>query len=222
MERSGRHFEKGTERGSSVDLMRALKKLLDIRKHTRADSELLDILSDAYDQAAIDRCHGSLIFGSCVSAKPNRILELGTGTGFITRLLLCAIRYNGGGFLTTLDHGKEKLASKAVLKLFRESGVEMIDKDEQEFCCAEGENRYDFLVSDANHYGNWFEEHFRITSPGSLCFFHDTNTLDYPGLVRLESYVRKLGWAYHHFRKSTRADENCSRGLLMVVNQKRG
>jgi hypothetical protein len=52
-------------------------------------------------------------------------------------------------------------------------------------------------------------------------FFHDTNQPNaFPGLATLESRVKALGLPSFHYKQSNRADENCDRDILFVINQK--
>ncbi len=43
---------------------------------------------------AIDLAHNVFLIGAVLSRKPERVLELGVGTGYVTRSLLHALRYN--------------------------------------------------------------------------------------------------------------------------------
>jgi len=51
-------------------------------------------------------------------------------------------------------------------------------------------------------------------------FFHDTNNAEFPGLLTIETQVAELGLPYFHFKKDSRENERCSRGLLFVINKK--
>ena len=174
---------------------------------------------------SIDLAHGMSIFGSLLSAKPQHILELGIGTGFITSLLLQGIEYNTVGDLTCVDnfHDLGGNLPEETLKRIAQSGVKVIaPKGEREFILETLDNSYDFLVSDAdhNHSGEWAEETFRIIKPDSFMFFHDVNNEGYPNLRNYQTLAEKLGKPYFLFKDSSRSDEECGRGLLMVVNKK--
>jgi SAM-dependent methyltransferase len=185
----------------------------------------------------IDACHRQLIGAMVAAAKPERVLELGFGTGATTNAILESavfgpIREFAYALVgkqdiplpsvTVVDnwldnHGCEPMISQK----FRNRGVVVITADERDFLAATPDDTYDFLVSDADHHGDWCEEHFRVTRPGAICFFHDTNTPHiYPGLARTVAYVRERGWSHYHFTKSTLPGEECCRGLLFVVNGK--
>jgi predicted O-methyltransferase YrrM len=173
------------------------------------------------DERAMDWAHIELIYGAAISAKPENILELGIGTGAVTRKLLNAIYYNGIGNLTCVDNLVDDANwPKIEYKEAMGEGARFVNSDEHAFVSGQLTNKYDFLVSDADHSGNWFEEHSRICTPMAMMWFHDTNTPGYPGLYSIEPQVKALGWPYIHFRKSSRPDERCERGLLLVVNAK--
>lgn len=167
----------------------------------------------------IDTCHRKLIGAMVAAAKPERILELGFGTGLTTDELM----YNTYSIVTVVDnwfdfHNREPhdLINNYVL-----NGATFIQANESDYLFSQPSDTFDFLVSDADHTGDWCEEHFRVTKPGSWCFFHDTNQPHiYPGLARTVEYVKERGWMYEHFTKSTLPVEECHRGLLMVRNGK--
>jgi predicted O-methyltransferase YrrM len=171
---------------------------------------------------AIDIAHASLVYGLVCAAKPRNLLELGVGTGLMTGLLLDAIEYNGVGHLTCVDNWLDWGGVEPPhIMGFRERGATIRTRYERQALTLTLDDQYDFLFSDADHHGDWCEEHFRVTRPGAFCFFHDTNiAAEYPGLARIEGYARSRGWMCCHFTESTRPGERCERGLLMVVNGK--
>jgi len=186
----------------------------------------------AVSMIEIDKCHIRLIGAMLGAAKPKQILELGFGTGSTTVEILQHLGVASDGndqdykckhtSLTLvdnwLDFGGVKPTNTQRLQLY---GVNVVTSDESEFLNSVADNTYDFLVSDADHRGDWCEEHFRVTKPGSWCFFHDTNQPHvYPGLARTVQYVKDRGWTHYHFTKSTLPGEECHRGLLMCLNEK--
>jgi hypothetical protein len=170
----------------------------------------------------IDACHRQLIGAMVAAAKPSRILELGFGTGATTRVLKIAAESVGMAHLIVVDNWVDWGGTKPEHQdYYFGPGVRFVTADEREFLASTPDDTYDFLVSDADHTGDWCEEHFRVTKPGSICFFHDTNTRHiYPGIGRTVEYVKTRGWSHYHFTKSTLPGEECERGLLMVVNGK--
>jgi predicted O-methyltransferase YrrM len=181
----------------------------------------LAFLDRACNHTAIDKCHAMMIYGSALAHKPRRILELGIGTGLVTGALLSAIGYNGLGDLTCvdicLDFGGEEPTHFDCL---REAGARIVIARERDFLSEAQADSFDFLVSDADHSAVWIEEYFRVTASGAICFFHDTNTLDYAGLYGIAGYAERAGYSHFHFTRSSRPDERCERGILMVVNGK--
>src|SRR5437867_3457846 len=53
---------------------------------------------------AMDAVHANLIASVVLAKKPERILELGIGSGILTRALLAAIRVNRHGELESVDN----------------------------------------------------------------------------------------------------------------------
>jgi predicted O-methyltransferase YrrM len=175
--------------------------------------------------AAIDLNHGLLIFGSLLSSKPKDVLELGIGTGFITDLLLQGIEYNRLGSLTCVDNLWDLGGNmpRETLELIKNSKARVIEPmPEKTFVYNEPENRYDFLVSDADHEhaGEWTDQIYRIMRPDAFMFFHDTNNSGYPNLRNYITSAQTLNKPHHLFTVSTRHDEDCNRGLLMIINKK--
>ena len=67
-------------------------KLGDIFNKSAEISMSFDVLRP--NGAAIDIPHGVLILGALMSSKPQSIVELGIGTGFVTSLIFQGIEYN--------------------------------------------------------------------------------------------------------------------------------
>jgi hypothetical protein len=174
------------------------------------------------NQRAIDVAHNLFLMGAVLSKKPEKILELGIGTGFVTRSLVAAVRFNGKGHITSVDNwldwnGKEP---PGINKL-REEGVTVRVDSEQAFLRKCPSDEYDVLISDADHVnsGHWLSEHFRVTRNDAFLFFHDTNSPEWPTLLTIEPRVSHL--PHYHFTEDSRPDERCSRGWLFVINKKK-
>lgn len=171
---------------------------------------------------AMDLCHTFFIFGSALAKKPQKCLELGVGTGSVTLALINALAYNGRGSLTCVDNWADWLGVRPpfAANLEKVPGVRVVDSSERDFVynCPSGE--YDFLVSDADHEGDWFGEHLRIARDGGFLFFHDTNNPDCPAMKKVLEGVRERGLVHYHFVEGTRPDERCGRGLLFVAKTK--
>lgn len=155
-----------------------------------------------------------------MAAKPQNILELGIGSGLVTRSLMAAIRYNQYGTLTSVDNWLDWGRTRPELDIPPE--VKVIASEEEVFVRLAPTDEYDMLISDADHdrSGLWFTEHCRIVKPDGFMFFHDTNQPQYPTLFALQELAKARALPYFHFTKSTREDERCERGLLFVINRK--
>ena len=198
-------------------------KLGDIFNKSAEISMSFDVLRP--NGAAIDIPHGVLILGALMSSKPQSIVELGIGTGFVTSLIFQGIEYNNTGELTCVDNLHDfggHLKPEILEKLKKTNAKILAPMQEKEFVYQAENNSYDFLVSDADHFhaGDWAEEIFRIMKPDSFMFFHDVNPRDFPNLMRYKTLSDELGKPNFLFTKCSRNDEICERGLLMVVNKK--
>ena len=174
---------------------------------------------------AIDVAHNLFLIGALVSRKPEHVLELGIGSGYVTRSLLHGLRYNGRGILTSVDNFLDwKGAEPPYVAEFREMGAEIVAPvGEKEFVFGAPADAYDFMVSDADHSrsGTWIDEHLRIVRHDGFMFFHDTNhATKYKSLKLIEKRIRELGLPYFHFTANSRPDERCDRGWLFAINKK--
>ena len=173
---------------------------------------------------AVDKCHALQIIGSLISKKPDKVLEVGIGTGFLSAGLVMGLNYNQKGSLTCVDnwhdwHGVEP----PEISRLRAAGVTIVAPvAERDFIANCPSNEYDFIIADGDHHhsGEWVDEYFRIAKPGAFIYFHDTNQHDvFPSLALIEKRTKELGLPYFHFTQSSRPDEHCERGLMFVINK---
>jgi len=173
--------------------------------------------------AAIDLNHIILILGTLLSAKPENILELGIGTGKTSEILIQGIKYNKKGYLTCVDNlmDLDGNMSREIFESLKKRNISIVQSNERDFVYRTGDNQYQFLVSDADHLAanQWINEIFRIMSPNSFCFFHDIGP-NYSNLLEYKIKSDELGKPNYLFNISSRPEENCERGLLMVINKK--
>jgi ubiquinone/menaquinone biosynthesis C-methylase UbiE len=197
--------------------------------HGDAAPELIpyfDLLSrfDDKNPVAIDLAHNFFIIGSVLAKKPQNVLELGMGSGYLTSSLIHALQYNKAGKLTTVDSWYDSNGREPpVVKDFRKSGVNIVCQAEEQFVKQASTDEYDFLISDADHMRSheWLDQHVRIVKPDGIMFFHDTNNPEiFPGLATLEGQIIERRLPYIHFKQDSRPGERCSRGLLFVINRK--
>lgn len=185
-----------------------------------------NLLAEADMQdVGMDTCHYLQILGSLVSKKPDKVLEVGIGTAFLTVGLMMGLRYNQSGTLTCIDNWSDWGGIEpAEIADLRGAGVEVVAPiSEKEFLSTCPANEFDFVVADGDHKncGTWVDEYFRITKPDGFIYFHDTNNTErFPTLKLVEQRVKELGLPHYHFTRNSRADERCDRGLLLVINRK--
>jgi len=175
--------------------------------------------------ASVDLCHGMLILSTLMSAKPENILEIGIGPGFCSELILSAIEYNQKGQLTCVDNFVDlggNLPNTSIEKL-KNNNVKIIAPiEEKDFVFSVEENAYDFLMSDGDHHraGEWTDQIFKIMKPNAFMFFHDVSNTGFPSLQKYYTESLRLNKPCYLFNKSSRQDEQCHFGLLMVINKK--
>jgi predicted O-methyltransferase YrrM len=174
---------------------------------------------------AVDRAHNVFLMGALLSRKPRDILELGVGSGFVTRTLLEGVRFNGVGRVTAVDSWADWSGSEPpVIGELRAAGVNVVAPvTEETFVHEAPDDGFDFLVSDADHRrsGTWIDEHLRIIRHDGFMFFHDTNHESrFKALGLIEKRIRELGLPSYHFTESTLPDERCDRGWLFAINKK--
>lgn len=174
---------------------------------------------------AIDRCHNLFMMGALLSRKPDDVLELGIGSGFVTLSLIHGLRYNGKGKLTCVDNWTDARGGSMddIMANLRLAGVNVVaPMEEKSFLTSCPSDSFDFLVSDADHLnsGTWVDEHLRVVRSGGFLFFHDTNDLErYPNMALITKRVQELNLFHYHFTQSSRPDEQCERGWLFVVKR---
>ena len=174
-------------------------------------------------KVAIDKNHALQILGSVVSKKPENILEVGIGTGFITKTLFYGILYNNIGKLTCVDNWYDfgGVVPNGIEEL-EDAGINIINSNEYDFVKTCKDNTYDFLVSDGDHHnsGTWVDEYLRIVKNDGFMYFHDTNNKYFKNMGLVESRIKELNIPYFQFKTKTRTDENCDIGLLFAINKK--
>lgn len=172
---------------------------------------------------AMDLAHVALIVSVVLAKKPDAVLELGVGSGGLTRALLAAIRYNQKGALTSVDNFCDWGGTKpSHIEDLESAGARIVEADEGAFLADASPNQFDIIISDGDHVNALFhiERVFAVARENAVLFFHDTNNPDHARLSKIEPLVRAAGIPSYHFTEISRPDERTDRGLLAVVKVK--
>ncbi len=168
------------------------------------------------DEVAIDANHIHLISSLVMCSKPKTLLELGIGSGATTNALLEAMAYNqNGAELTCVDNFVDwgGVPPEGINDL----PCQLITQSEREFVMS-CQDKFQFIMSDADHDHSheWADKTLGLLDVGGIAVFHDTDSDAYPNLRSVVEDVRQLGWSHVLLNKSSRGDERCERGLLVV------
>lgn len=170
---------------------------------------------------AIDKAHCDLIYGLIVAQKPRSLLELGFGEGASGAHISEAIAYNNIGFDYTIVDNWHDWGGKMPENLPYLLGAKIIESDEREFVeksCTEG-RKWDFILSDADHHNSdqWFWKLYtQLLNDGGIVVLHDVTNSGFPNLESIVKLIRAYNHRHALFNKSSRPDEECERGLLVV------
>lgn len=177
-------------------------------------------LIECHPDVMMDDCHIDLIRALVLAAKPQRILEIGVGSGVVTAALLDAIHENGSGSLTLVDGFNDWNFQKPAGMNQLPTQVEFIQSLEQDFVRKSVlENRqFDFVVSDADHAhtGEWAVDTCSIIAPGGLLIYHDATSEHCPSVATAVLVATTLAFQCLKFNRSSHAHERCERGLAVL------
>jgi predicted O-methyltransferase YrrM len=166
--------------------------------------------------AMIDKNHVSLIYSNMICHKPDTILEIGIGTGLVTYSLLYGRQYNGKGEITSVDnwHDWDGIEPPEIDNL-RKNGVRIITSNEEYFV-RNCQDKFDFIVVDGDHsFGHeWADVIVGLLNPGGVLFSHDVRL--FPKLSIYEDIAKNHGLSYKIFDKSSRPDDRCDRGFIII------
>jgi len=178
-----------------------------------------------YKDAGIDICHSFLLFGIIAAQKPKSILELGIGTGVGCETILNAVKYNQQDYnydaLDNLYDLGGNLSNDYINKL-KENKVNIVISDEKSYVEKCESSKYDLIISDADHLnaGDWVDHIVRICKNNGIIFCHDVCNEGFPSLKKYIDYVKDNSIPHYLFNSSSRQDEKCERGWLMIINKK--
>lgn len=176
----------------------------------------------------IDKCHIDLIAGLIKAQKPKNVVELGLGSGKSSEGILEALNYNGEDYKYILvdsgidwgtDVPEEKLK---FLSNYKNTGFCKANEIDFVFNVKE---TFDFILSDADHWNTdkWFDYVYdRLLNKGGILVYHDVSlghegiSMNFPNLDNIYHRCKHLNLNFRHFNKSSRSDEECGRGLLVI------
>lgn len=188
---------------------------------------------------AVDDCHADLTYGLIRSHKPSNILEMGVGSGTITKVILKAVSENENGQLsngykkakvTLVDNWYDWNGTKPTELIDQfESNVSVIDSSELNFVFNTRET-YDFIFSDADHWNTdkWFDYVYdRLLNDNGILIYHDvsmannfpSDDLRFPNLENIMVQCKKRNLNYIYFNKSSIKTERCYRGYIVIQKQ---
>lgn len=185
--------------------------------------EFLSQIGDTTPTVSIDFVHNMFLVGAILAKKPERVLEVGIGSGYVTRSIIDSLRYNRKGKLTCVDNWYDwrYKEPKEIDNLRNVDCAEVIVSDEYDFLHRCPPDKYDIIVSDGDHNrsGLWVDHYLRVTKHNGFMFFHDVNnTKDYPNMKHIIENTIHL--PHYLFAQSSREHEDCEDGWLFVINKK--
>jgi hypothetical protein len=197
-----------------------------VQRFTAPRSAMPDLFthlnSGLRDRTSMDMAHAALIASMALSLKPARVLELGIGTGYLTKALLLALQMNGRGSLLCVDNWFDWDSRRPEhISELEAWGAKVVVSSEEAFVRSCEREQFDLVVSDADHFSSykWFEGTLGLVAREGVAFFHDTNQPDmFPGLAQLPKRAAELGLPCCHYTASDGNSDRCHRGLLMVLN----
>lgn len=179
----------------------------------------------------IDQCHIDLISSLIKTSKPKKVLELGFGSGKSSRAIIDALKFNQTEFNYTLVENWVDWNYKPQydqVQFLKGEGISLVNSDELHFVFST-QDTYDFILSDADHWNTdkWFEYVFKnLLNDGGILIYHDVSLgphknvdLYFKNLDNIYYKAKGMGLKMLHFNKSSRDDEKCERGLLVIFSE---
>lgn len=167
----------------------------------------------------IDQSHLDLIYGLLTASKPKKVLELGMGSGIATDVILKAFAYNEIPLnLTCVDNWHDwHFIKPPEIARYESNGVKVITSPEKDFVFSCHE-KYDFIVSDADHdhAQDWFEKTLSLLRDHGILIYHDVTNPDFANLYTIYQKVQNQQLPHMLFNVSSKPNEKCERGLLVI------
>lgn len=182
-------------------------------------------MSSFLETISIDNNHIQLIYSLILCHKPKSILEIGIGSGNTTYKIIEAIKYNQNN--TKLDcvdnffdwKGNMPEHIQNIYNMYADT-INLIQLDEQTFInhC---NTKYDFIISDADHEHTnlWVDKTVNLLNPNGILIYHDITNPTYNNLLDIVRYTKKYNYNTLLFNQSSRPDERCYRGILVIQNK---
>lgn len=166
----------------------------------------------------MDENHIDLIYSLIICNKPKTILEIGVGTGAVSLKALQACEYNEiTPQIVCVDNffdwkGKPPREFEEASKKFQ-----FVISDEKSFVKS-CKDSFDFIISDADHHHTheWVESTYSLLNKGGILIYHDVTNRDFPNLFGIVNWARKKGVTHMCFNSSSKPNERCERGLLVI------
>jgi spermidine synthase len=170
---------------------------------------------------AMDDNHVDLIKSLVMCNKPKNILEIGIGSGIVTKVLIEASQYNKINVnITCVDNfydwnGNVPEGFDSFINY-----INFINSNEKDFVynCVD---KYDFIVSDADHHNTneWVDKTYDMLNNNGILIYHDVTNKDFPNLYNIVDYVVNNNINYIIFNKSSLPNERCERGLIVIYKK---
>ena len=171
----------------------------------------------------MDDAHIELLGALIKCHKPMSVLELGVGSGRSTIAINESLKFNGVGTLSCLDNlmlwrGQEPDHIKELKSNYPNNMWTNADEFEYIKLCEDKNIKFDFIVSDADHERahTWIENTFNILNDDGIVIYHDVTNVDYLNLQEVIDYAKENNYRYLLFNKSTRSEERCERGTVVI------
>lgn len=169
-------------------------------------------------EVAMDDNHCNLIYSLIACHKPTRVLEFGFGYGASANAAYKALLYNQISFYYAIVDNWEENGNKPSDKVDTFPLAHFIRADESEFV-ASCQDQYDFVIADADHdrtQDNWLRIYEHLLSPGGIACLHDVYNSSFWRLREIVHNCEERNLRHVVFFQSSRNDERCHRGLLVV------
>jgi predicted O-methyltransferase YrrM len=174
---------------------------------------------ETHPDVMMDDCHIDLIAALVGAHKPERILEIGIGTGALTVALLKAIEDNGVGELTCVDNFGDWSEFKEPPGFSQLKGrmTQFFNYKEEDFVDIHC-RKYGLVISDADHArtGEWVEKTMRLVKPGGFLVYHDSTSPHCPSVKKAVDWCLRSGYQVMTFNRSSQPWERCERGLSII------